>query len=372
MAPYSVCEERSPGAGEFICTRRQGHEGVHIATFGFADAEGVGARGEQCCPAWGGGLPAPAEPAPARSPIKLTELPPELSVVDYPQTATRTHVMLVGAGGVGARLAPLLVKHLIPGDALSIVDHDLVEMKNLQRQHFVVEDVGRAKAEVVAERALRAAPQPGVFIHGYQLKVEQPSALSALDPYISGDLAAWRIPPAINGQRPFYRLLVLSAIDSRSGRRAVRDAVDALRSADLPVTWIDCGNDMFNGQALVGFFRGDLHIREVGKVRYQKPCEFHGWAALAPKFLDTPDEVDTADPCALRVDTQTVMANMWAAVAAGTLAVPFITGAPITSLGISFSIRSGGTKVVGVRRVVAPLTYTYSPTTIEAQGTLLA
>lgn len=63
-------------------------------------------------------------------------------------------VVLFGLGGLGSAVAPYLVAAGV--GRLRVVDHDRVDLSNLQRQILYVQaDVGRAKAEAAAER-LRA------------------------------------------------------------------------------------------------------------------------------------------------------------------------------------------------------------------------
>lgn len=60
-------------------------------------------------------------------------------------------IYLIGAGGVGSWLLPSLRK-LVPGFHIIVVDGDRLEQKNLDRQLFSDEDIGRNKAEALAER----------------------------------------------------------------------------------------------------------------------------------------------------------------------------------------------------------------------------
>jgi hypothetical protein len=62
-------------------------------------------------------------------------------------------VLVAGAGNIGSHLAPLLLRAGV--GALTLVDRDRVEGKNLTAQDYRPPDVGRFKAEVQAER-LRA------------------------------------------------------------------------------------------------------------------------------------------------------------------------------------------------------------------------
>lgn len=68
------------------------------------------------------------------------------------------HYLVFGAGGLGC---PALLGLLAAGaDALTIVDHDVVETHNLQRQIlYTVGDVGMAKVEAAAMRLRCRAPR---------------------------------------------------------------------------------------------------------------------------------------------------------------------------------------------------------------------
>lgn len=77
----------------------------------------------------------------------------------------RLHFFIVGAGGTGGHLIPNLSRliSLVNKDkeekekyTLTIIDADLVEEKNLIRQNFTMRDIGKNKAEVMANRYGRA------------------------------------------------------------------------------------------------------------------------------------------------------------------------------------------------------------------------
>src|SRR5947209_7762575 len=74
-------------------------------------------------------------------------------VVRYDREAT---IVLVGCGGTGGFLAEAVCRLLIGRSAqVFVVDPDRVEPHNLLRQAFDRGDVGRFKAEVLAERLSR-------------------------------------------------------------------------------------------------------------------------------------------------------------------------------------------------------------------------
>ncbi|WP_447932875.1 HesA/MoeB/ThiF family protein [Sphingopyxis fribergensis] len=69
----------------------------------------------------------------------------------------RAHVAIIGAGGIGCPAITYLAAAGV--GKLSIIDHDIVELSNLQRQPlFTDADIGAQKAEVAAEAARRINP----------------------------------------------------------------------------------------------------------------------------------------------------------------------------------------------------------------------
>ena len=65
------------------------------------------------------------------------------------------HIVMIGCGGTGGHIAPHLYRLLYAvfrPSTVILCDGDLVEKKNLVRQNFVSCDLGRNKAEVLAER----------------------------------------------------------------------------------------------------------------------------------------------------------------------------------------------------------------------------
>jgi adenylyltransferase/sulfurtransferase len=102
-------------------------------------------------------------------------------------------VLLAGVGNIGSPLAALMARSGI--HLLRLVDRDRVERKNLATQDFLPEDVGRFKAEVLAERL--AGRFPGLAVEARTTDLEDLPA---------GDC---RVD------------LVLGALDSRRGRQVL-------------------------------------------------------------------------------------------------------------------------------------------------------
>jgi molybdopterin/thiamine biosynthesis adenylyltransferase len=62
---------------------------------------------------------------------------------------SRSSVLCVGAGGIISQIAPTLVRKGI--GRITLLDPDVVEPSNLNRQRFYIKDVGRNKAVALAE-----------------------------------------------------------------------------------------------------------------------------------------------------------------------------------------------------------------------------
>ena len=84
-------------------------------------------------------------------------------------------VLVIGAGGLGA---PILLYLAAAGiGTIGIVDDDIVEDSNLQRQVlFGITDVGQPKVEVAKKRLL--ALNPHIKIITFQQRLSSPNALS--------------------------------------------------------------------------------------------------------------------------------------------------------------------------------------------------
>ena len=136
------------------------------------------------------------------------------------------HVALIGCGGIGSPALQYLAAAGV--GAITLIDDDLVEESNLQRQTiFTPADIGHAKAEVAAAWVARFDPV---------------IAVRAVGTRINRDNAAGLLAGATQ---------VLDGCDNFATRLAVSDACVALR---LPLTSAAVGR--FQGQ--VANFSGHL------------------------------------------------------------------------------------------------------------------
>jgi molybdopterin/thiamine biosynthesis adenylyltransferase len=83
---------------------------------------------------------------------------------------SKSRVVCIGAGGIMSQIAPTLVRKGI--GAITLLDDDLVEASNLNRQRFYIKDVGRNKALALAENLLPECIA-ATEIRGLPLRLEE-------------------------------------------------------------------------------------------------------------------------------------------------------------------------------------------------------
>lgn len=98
-----------------------------------------------------------AEQAPARIPVATDD------DAGVRARLAESHVAIIGCGGLGSNAAALLVRSGI--GALTLVDFDVVEESNLNRQLFFRDQLGRPKTAALAETLLRIRPEVTLRLH---------------------------------------------------------------------------------------------------------------------------------------------------------------------------------------------------------------
>src|SRR5271154_7208473 len=82
---------------------------------------------------------------------------------------SKSSVLCIGAGGIISQIAPTLVRKGI--GRITLLDDDLVEPSNLNRQRFYIKDVGENKAIALA-RNLQPECIVATEIRGYPVRLE--------------------------------------------------------------------------------------------------------------------------------------------------------------------------------------------------------
>lgn len=154
------------------------------------------------------------------------------------------HIAVIGAGGIGCPTITYLAAAGV--GRLTIIDHDRIELSNLQRQPlFTDADIGAPKAEIAAEAARRINPHVDARARIDRLDTDNAEALLA-----DSDL-------------------ILDGCDNFPTRLAVNRAAVMLRTPLL--------------SAAIGAFEGQIALYE-------------GWRADAPCYAclvgDDPDRPD--------------------------------------------------------------------------------
>ena len=142
-------------------------------------------------------------------------------------------VVVIGAGGIGSPAIQYLAAAGV--GQLRVIDDDVVDLSNLQRQTlFGTADIGRPKASVAAERV--AAMNPDVAVEPVTVRIDAGTA----DALLAG------------------ADLILDGCDNFDTRLAISDAATRLR-----ITLISSAVGQFDGQ--LGVWRG----WEAGKPCYR-------------------------------------------------------------------------------------------------------
>ncbi len=163
------------------------------------------------------------------------------AAVVLPREYSKLKIVLVGAGGTGS-FAALAIARLVfelqeQGRTveLSIIDPDRVEASNIPRSNFCAAEIGRFKAQSLAERITLAW---GIEV-GYGCEKFDPERHLKQS---AGD----------------YRQLtvLVGCVDNHFARRELHRAVEEFqgyRVSEAPnIWWVDAGNGKFSGQVLVG------------------------------------------------------------------------------------------------------------------------
>jgi len=77
---------------------------------------------------------------------------------------------IAGAGGLGSNITHCLIRSGFKN--FEILDSDNIETKNLNRQFYFLDEVGKAKVDVLKKRLLKINPDCSIIIHTNKLTKE--------------------------------------------------------------------------------------------------------------------------------------------------------------------------------------------------------
>lgn len=200
-------------------------------------------------------------------------------------------IIVLGAGGTGGYVIPHLYRLGYSSNRhirVIVCDGDVVEEKNLIRQNFVEQDVGRNKAQVLAERYSAAFGIACEYRPNFIEKKEELMYLTTPDFTAN----SWRGIPETQ------RVILLGCVDNNKSRQLCHSVF--YKQKDL--VYIDSGNGEHTGQVVCG-------VRQNGRTTYKPVCSLH------PDMLMEEDKFPSELSCAERSVSapQSVTANLTAA-----------------------------------------------------------
>jgi hypothetical protein len=196
------------------------------------------------------------------------------------------HFVVVGSGGNGAYFIRDFIRQVSlenkrreiefggrsRNHSITLIDADEVELKNLNRQNFVAGDVGKNKAQVIADRYGRAFGMPVQFVPEY--------------------VSDWKELRTIAKSREGFPVFI-GAVDNNKTRMIIHEAFKDFRTA----FWIDAGNEEFAGQVVCGYKgKGTFQERHASIPQsFRIPCvvDLHPEIGLATDKL--PGEMSCAE-----------------------------------------------------------------------------
>jgi len=274
------------------------------------------------------------------------KLEPVISLSGYSKI---DNILVLGCGGTGGHLVPHLARLVsvlnskrsrsayasLPVMNLFLADGDVVEEKNLIRQNFIEQDIGKNKAEVLGERYAAAFGIEIGVIPEYLERLDKFSFLKTMSR--SYDNAS----------------LVIGCVDNNASRKVINRWFCRKDTGGSDGRfWIDSGNEENSGQVVCGYnpqeyrygqpkfnpFRKDLHSLSSGRRRgdFCLPCAVE----VYPELLHIDDSFSSQESCAARSQSapQNMQTNVTAAVIIMNFVQKLITRDLIKSHCVEFAI----------------------------------
>ena len=242
-------------------------------------------------------------------------------------TDPNVKIVMLGAGGTGANIAPQLYRLLYSLNRpvrIIIADGDAVEEKNLVRQNFAFSDIGENKAKVIAERYSAAFKLECEYIPDF---IEDTRTLERLlDP---------RILPVysekLRQQRKYpYQLMpetviLIGAVDNNKSRQLCHEVF--YKASNL--IYIDSGNGEHGGQVVCG-------VRRSGRTMHNPV------GTIYPDVLEITDKFPSELSCAEASISapQTITANLTASTIVVDLLYNILVHGECSIESITFSTKS--------------------------------
>ncbi|MCI0580174.1 MAG: ThiF family adenylyltransferase [Chloroflexi bacterium] len=233
-------------------------------------------------------------------------------------------ILLVGVGGTGSTLALFLAGLMYHARQkgiqveLTLVDHDVVEMKNCGRQAVSVQAAMAGGIPKVADLALRINAAYGLDVAAWPVRYE-------------ARLGSEWFNHSVGGRSQPH--LIIGCVDNHVGRREIAKTVEAYHGR---IWALDCGNERVSGQVLIG------NMTDVSQIKLDRLGLCSGLPSpyLQEPGLLEPDPEAQSQSCAAMAaaETQSLMVNRLAATIAGHYVAGAILHKQIIQMGTYFSL----------------------------------
>lgn len=163
----------------------------------------------------------------------------------------RYKIMVVGVGGTGSHLVSFLTQLIGNNKSLKLktnivlIDEDIVEEHNLKTQKFLIDDIYKNKAEVLADR----------YNSVFDLEIKY------VDQYITKENDIYNIISRDRMINSSEKIIIVGCVDNNKARRILTDAFKNI-NIHRDIIYIDAGNSSGSeelcGQAIVAFREGGI------------------------------------------------------------------------------------------------------------------
>ena len=168
---------------------------------------------------------------------------------------SRGRVAICGLGGLGSRVAELLTRAGV--GYLRLIDFDRLEATNLNRQWYFMEQLGRYKAEALADNLRRITPYAELDVHTVRITEDNlASRLADVDVIVEAFDNATCKAMLVNGVREQFPRCHLVAASGMAGFASA----NAMRVRRLSENFYLCGDGRSAADAGDGLYGARVNI----------------------------------------------------------------------------------------------------------------
>ncbi len=261
------------------------------------------------------------------------------AAIVLPKEFNTLKIFLIGAGGTGSfaamNLARLLfeIKRIGKAVELTIIDPDTVESGNIPRSNFCAAEIGRFKAQTLAERITLA----------WGLEVSYANEKLEFEKHIK---------PSRNGLKELT--VLVGCVDNHLARREIHRVLEESNKYNYQnapeVWWIDGGNGKSSGQVLIGSEtrreKAENHFTtETICKKLPAPSVIHP-ELLENQVIPARQSNQTRLSCAelVRIGEQSLNINQRVAVEIGEMLTEFVLVNNLRRFATYFDLESGTTR----------------------------